>query len=344
MPDYRLIHDEYALDEIKFMDFISNDMHKKNLMEIYMRENNPVKSLTRHFLYHYLNMTFYFASKQNDYQFNIDTETPGNIYNILKNNLDEDPLIKLKYLKIKVSVGNDINDIKELEDLLEHHHKRIPGVDMMNAYASIITTYNRMTLAGNPGYRKNSLEVYKKLLEYDLLTQEGYFLAVPFNNIVLLCYLLRETDFLRNFIDKYKDSLKENERETLVNFGLACLNFCTKNYVEVLKYLNKVEFISFYQKLHQRMVYIHLFYELNDEELFTSHLNSARRFLDIDTSMAEIRKKRFIDFIQYAGIAYKTKNLLPVNKNKVSKMIEDVERNMQIEYKDWLLEKLEELK
>jgi hypothetical protein len=344
-PHYSLTQNEWLLDEMKVINFLSNDMHKKNLVEDYVKEINPFRSLTRNFLYQYLNMSFYFASKQNDFQYTIDSDVPEKIYDVLRKNLDEnDPLIKLKYLKFKLTVGSGINDIKQLENLLEQDYEKIPEVDRRNAYAAIINVYNKMTLAGKPIYRKDTLKIYKKLLEHNLLTHDGYFLAVPFNNIVFLSFLLKEEVFLRGFINKYKDLLKEDEKESLANYAHACLNFCTKDYTAVLKHLSKGEPVSFYQKLHERILYILVFYELNDEEPFQSHLNSTKRFLEIDTNMAALRKKRYEDFIHFAGLIYKARNVLPVNESKISKIREEIESNMQIEYKDWLLEKLEELK
>src|SRR6202030_4505476 len=71
-PRYSLTQNEWLLDEMKVINFLSNDMHKKNLMEDYVKESNPFRSLTRNFLYQYLNMSFYFGSKQNDFQYTID--------------------------------------------------------------------------------------------------------------------------------------------------------------------------------------------------------------------------------------------------------------------------------
>jgi hypothetical protein len=152
---------------------------------------------------------------------------------------------------------------------------------------------------------------------------------------------VNETGWAENFIKNYTTKLLPEFQDSVRCMAYAFLHFHTKDYSKVLNNLNKVEFIDVQDKLFIRALAAKSYYELNEMETLLHYIDSSKHFLVNNPSVSEIIRLYSRNFFQYL------KKLVFIRENNdrdglgILKM--EIEKNMEISQKKWLLEKLNEL-
>ena len=180
------------------------------------------------------------------------------------------------------------------------------------------------------------------MLEHGLLSEWHY------KNIVTTGIRLREMDWVRNFIDGYRDKLPEEARDNAYRFNLASYFYAIRQYDEVLRLLTQVEYRDLRYSLGAKALLLRTYYDLDEFEALSSLADSFKQYLHRNQLMADVRREGYHNLFKLtrraanlrANIGYYTKEK---SKKELLRLQHGIEKAGAIFNKTWLMEKIEHL-
>jgi hypothetical protein len=213
--------------------------------------------------------------------------------------------------------------------------------------------YNYCKLREREGNKKFGIESYeliKYMKENNLLVEnEGMILEHNYINIVATVVRLREIQWAKQFINDYKEKLPEKIRENAYNYSMAAVHFVdsasqNKNmqlkYLDTaLEYLSKVKTTDFYYTTRVNNLQMMVYYEKDDIEPLFNMIDSYRHFLHNNKLIPDALKNRYLNFTNFMNRLINFKSGTKISS--IDKLKKDV-LSADTEYKQWLLEKMDE--
>jgi hypothetical protein len=195
--------------------------------------------------------------------------------------------------------------------------------------------------SGDESYQKELAKIYQDIFKLNLLkSSDGAYLQdVRFRNIIRNMILLNKISWAEDFIIRNFEELHPDVKLDNFNFGMGLIYFTKKDFKAALRSLNKVNFQSEVLKINVRNLQIAIFYELNDEEVFVSSVQSLRKLLKSNRAIPKVLLELTNSFLNTVMLLYKKKN----NIGKVTEIDKNDVLKHNSFYKRWLVEKWEEL-
>ena len=119
------------------------------------------------------------------------------------------------------------------------------------------------------------------------------------------------------------------------------IEFKKKNFEKALEYLSKVEIIFFYFKYHLKILYLQVYYELNYTEQAISMIDSFKHFLKNNKYVPDSLGVNYKKFTDYYIRLLNVKTTYRKSEVKIFK--EKIQKEERLFFKNWFLEKLNEL-
>lgn len=265
---------------------------------------------------------------------------------LLENDFYEAPLIKVYYRAFKF-----LNSSKEkteecfqvFEQTLNRYTRFMPK-EQLNTLVTIIrnycvTQYHHKT----EGYLEKVFNVYKEHLEKQYLYVDGKLFASTLMNMVVFGLRLKRFDWVYDLIQAHKERITGIASAVdAYHLNLANYYFHVKNYEEVLNLL-MVDYEDVYYKLKAKRMEIQTYFEL-DHVLLESKMDAFKififRFSEEKISIKHKDGNRdFIDVLKQIKLPKTYKN-----EKRIEKLINKINNSTYINEKEWLLEKLENLR
>lgn len=166
------------------------------------------------------------------------------------------------------------------------------------------------------------------------------FSEIFFTNKVEIASKIKEFRWAYYFIDKYKERLNSQNRNDIVNFCYAIIEFESGNYPASLDLLAKINLHHPLLRFRIRNYTLLNYYELNYFEQAFSLVDSYKHMLAKDKKMKTSWKERYNAFLSLYQKLLETKfGSKKIDKDFVRKEIESKSAFM----KEWLLEKVNQL-
>lgn len=186
------------------------------------------------------------------------------------------------------------------------------------------------------------------LMHYNYVLTKGYYkssisnyLPVELFRIVLHLGLnLKKFKWTNEFINKFINEIHPDKRDSMYYLSSAEYYFSKKNFPKVLKNLHEIDLNHFMLKVDLRNILLMTYYELNEFESATSLIESYKHFLKYDKTLSKPEKKKAYDFIDILKILIKKK----INSKNDQNNILEFELNEKLFYKNWVEEKILQLK
>jgi len=227
-----------------------------------------------------------------------------------------------------------------LKSLLSQHGLEFPQEEASQIYTYALNYCVRKLNKGNQKFLREYFILYNDLLKKKIIFDNGELAPWHFKNIVLGGLRLGEYDWIKDFIFNYKDKLPINFRENAVTFNLAQLYFYQKNYSEVIRLLNQVEYEDLAYNLNSKLMLIAVYYETDEIEPLYSLFESFRVYLNRKKEIPQERKKRYLNLIKFTK---KLTKLMPGDKKAIEKLNTEIAETQGIINLKWLKEKIAEL-
>ena len=228
----------------------------------------------------------------------------------------------------------------KLKNLLQKYGLLFPEEEASLLYNGAVNYCTRKINKGRSDFLREYFDLYKDLLEKEIIIVDEELDPRHFKNLVLAGLRLGEIDWTDNFIKSYQIYLPDNERENAVTFNLAQLYFYKKNYDKVIEMLHNVEYNDLAYNLNSKVFLLQTYFEIDEIEALYSLLESFRAFLNRRKNIPARRKKSYLNLIRFTK---KLTKVLPGDKRSLERLKNEMNEAQGVASVRWLNEKIAEL-
>jgi hypothetical protein len=260
----------------------------------------------------------------------------------LKNyNYHDAPAIEI-YLQIYLTQKEHENNdhYHKLKELIDTHGNKFPNSEAEFFYSSAMNYCIRKVNQGNQNFLNELFELYKGLIQTELIFVDGELSPWNFKNIVSCALRLGKYKWTEDFINNYNKYIPDDFRANAVSFNLAQLYFYQKEYNKVIELIQTVEYEDFTYNLNSKLVLMMIYYETDEIEPLYFLTESFRAYLNRHKDIPESRKKGIKDFIKFTR---KLTKIRPRDKKELLKLKEEIDMAKGTFSANWLKEKIAEL-
>ena len=252
------------------------------------------------------------------------------------------PAIAVHYHMVRaLQDTSDKTSYYNSRDLLFKQGAKLGKEIETNLYITITNYCTRRATEGDAEFLREGFEVMKKFIKRRYHLDRGYMLRSTFDHMVMAALDLGEVHYAENFVRKYKDLLRPDERENILNYNYARIALKKKKPESALEFISTIAHSYSNTKVNIRLLNLQILYELGMIDPAFHSIDSFRHFLKSN--------KRLSDFIMEGGKIFL--NLLDkllkvkagssrVSLNTVKEVLSG-KKNIMKRY--WLLEKVKEL-
>ncbi len=187
---------------------------------------------------------------------------------------------------------------------------------------------------------KETLEIYKKGLELELLLENGKLSRFTYNNIVAIALKIDDRVWVEDFIHSYRDFLDTPHQHAAFSLNMARLAFLKANFMDALLYLQKADHEDLISHMTAKILQLKIYYELKETDSLDSLLLALRVFIRRKKRVGYHYQiwKNILTYIQ------KINKVNPFDKTAIGKLEQKIMEEPILPERDWLLEKLGDLK
>lgn len=260
--------------------------------------------------------------------------------------LDEKRFEDVPLLRVYRHVVHCLNEpdeethFQKLLENLDFHAENLTKTDLRKCYF-IAQNYCALKInQGKPEYYQSVFEIFKKIIQSEILLEDGTLSEGIFKNIVTAGLGVGAYDWTERFIEDYTRFLPNNIRENARTFNLAYLYFHQKRYQNVIELLQNVEYSDVTYVLGSKLILIQTYYELQEIFVMESLIDSFRIFVRRNKVLSKNLKR---EYINYLGFVKKLADLRILGQKATDKFREKIQAGSSSTSKKWLLEKIDEL-
>jgi hypothetical protein len=185
-------------------------------------------------------------------------------------------------------------------------------------------------------YLNEYIELTQTGLENRALMENGVLSKFTFKNAVTAGLKLSKFEWVKNFIENYKQYLHPKERQSVYNYNKAVYYFRTGDYTSAMPLLSHSNFADIHADLAARCMLLQIYYETNSIDALSSLLDSFSTFVNRQKDI-NYHKDAYLNLIKFV------KKILrgdiksePLRKQ----LIIEIEGTTYLAEKEWLIEKL----
>jgi len=151
---------------------------------------------------------------------------------------------------------------------------------------------------------KELYDIYLFRESTNTFLNEDFLTSSNFIGYISILFEEGEADEIENFILKYKHYLFGSDKEDMIDFSNAILNFKKGHYQKTLQMLSTLKFDDFHHECFVRKFVMMAYFELNDYDSFILNLDSVKHFLKYNSK----------DVVNIASSKYKKWQMELLNK------------------------------
>lgn len=257
-----------------------------------------------------------------------------------KNNFLAVPVVHVYFLILKTLREPDLEkQFTALKKYLQSHHSKFTDKELSDVYAFVLNYCIRKVNTGKTNYVIELFEIYKFMLERELLLENKKLSHSNFKNIVAIALRLTEFKWTENFIQHYQKYLDKELQKNSVNYNLARLYFAKQEYRTALKLLTSVEFTDVYYHLDAKSLLLKTYYETDEMDAFFSLVSTFKIYLRRTKLISEYQRIIYFNLVKHTDKLFKLKTGSKVSLKKIK---DEIKNKPQIADIGWLTEKIEE--
>lgn len=243
-------------------------------------------------------------------------------------------LMRLGYEALQ-DIENEEN-FRQLKALITEKSELFSPAENRDLYLLAINFCLRRHNRGErPAYTREALLLYRDALERGLLFENGLLQKFTFNNILRLACIGGERAWARDFLEKYRPHLPEEDRENTYRFNLASWHYLGGDYAQVPVLFQTFDFSDRDTQLNARQMLLRSYFEMQEWQALDSLLKSFYSFL---------RRRHDIGYqrLMYLNLIKFTRKLMngPLARRKAARLAERIRAETYVAEREWLLEKL----
>jgi hypothetical protein len=246
------------------------------------------------------------------------------------------PAIQIYYQTYQALTTGSETNYKKLKILILQHFKAFPIKEIRDIILLAINFCIRKLNGGEANYLKEVFDWYKTGLYENIFIINGELSRFTYNNITLAGLKLKEYDWIKDFMENYKNYIDEPYRHDTYYFNLALWHQFQNQYEAVQELLQKVAFKDVLHALHAKRILLKIYYETNAEKALDSLLDSIKIYLYRHKKLG-YHKDNYLKLVRYTQ---KLIRLNPHDKAAKIALREAIENEKSLLEKAWFLEVL----
>ncbi|MEP7194900.1 MAG: hypothetical protein ABI851_00155 [Saprospiraceae bacterium] len=223
-----------------------------------------------------------------------------------------------------------VNIYNNYEDQFEEEERRYAYIDILNYCI-------RKLNEGSEQYYDTIFNLYNRGLTKGFLIDQGKLSRFTYRNIAEIGILMKEYNWVLNFLEAYKKNLDKQYQESFYLLEKARVLSDQRQYNDAIALLLNLNFSDPLIELSTRLERIRIFFEMNEIEICQYHVESMELFL---------RRKKFLGYhtAYYKNFMSYTRKLLKPENNDIKhwkQLRQQIEKEEKITGRKWLIEKFE---
>ncbi len=308
---------------------------------------DDIEFVSQNLTYYYLIriLRFYSVALNMMLLYNIKIET--SIFENITRNFNPDafsdvPMISIYYNAIMILLKPEEESyFYKLKKLVFENEKSIDSSTLSDLFINLENYCHRKGRAGATNFFAEALEIYKAEIKNGVCFVNGFIPHSLYNSYVVTASRLKEFDDANEFIEKYKNSLSNENREDYYNYCRAFLENAKGNYEKSLEYLAKVKMDDMYMKMDVRVLQSRVYYELLWHLPLQSLLDTFKKTVQNNKLMPEFRKMYYLQFIKYLNQINNLKQ--KSDTGKIEDLKSQIESDEFFPQKQWIIGKVNEI-
>ena len=252
-----------------------------------------------------------------------------------------EPAVKVYYKISLLLRGENVEVIfEELRKFLILYEEHFPISELQELYISLQNFCAEEINNGNATYYKKLFDIYKTMIERNILAGKESLKPGVYKNILTLSLMLKDFIWAENFVENYTDKLPKEHQENARNYNLAKVYFHQEQYRKVIEQLREVEYQNLVYALGGKLMLLKTYYELKETRPLDSLIDSFRIYLRRNKLISKNVRQQYLNVLRFTK---KLANIAPYDKKGVQKVKEQIEACKALADKKWLIDKVAEL-
>lgn len=225
------------------------------------------------------------------------------------------------------------------KQLLEENWQRFRGNERRDLYLLALNFCIRKINNGQRAFMRDAFDLYRSGLENRALFEYDHLSRFTYKNAVTAGLNLHEYDWVRRFIEAYREHLHPRERHSAYCYNLAVWYFWQPDYDQAMTLLHETNFTDPLTNLDARSILLRIYYERGYREALESHLDSFRIYLKRQKNIG-YQRDNYLNLIRF------TKKLLRTGAGDTAEkaaLRQEIGQVAALAERAWLLERLESL-
>ncbi len=292
----------------------------------------------------YLSQKLKNACAQLSHQLVYKTKYDYGLLNLLLEEINQEkylqyPAIQIYYYCFRfLTVEEGANYFQKFKKAFFQNKEKFTKEDLEGPYRLAINYCIRKLNEGNTAFAKEGWELYKEGITEKILLENNQIPRFTFNNVIAMAILLKEYDWISQFIEESAVLLDQEFQAQTVSFNLARLAFAKKDFEEALSHLQSVEYKDLVNVLISKMTIIKIYYEMQTEDALYANLDSFTQFIR-RREVSDYHRNNFLTIIK---IVRKMINIPEFDKKALLDLQNEITNTPNISEQKWLLEKMKE--
>ncbi len=258
--------------------------------------------------------------------------------------------IYFSLLRAFENIENEKN-YDEYKLLVLKHSKQLSNDEMAYHFSMLISycLYKISSGQNNSKFDSELFELYEIFLKgkYFIDSKTKYLEEDLFRDILLISLRLKKYNWVLHFIKTYSDFLHPEKKKNILNLSYSeyyisqTLQSVIRNKNKAFNHLKEIKDESFIVKYDVKSLYLMLYFDLNYDESAIIQLNNYRKFLRRNRFVTKNKKIKIDKFLNvYEKLVYLREKDYRID---ISEVHSDILISQNLEHRDWLLTKIEEI-
>ena len=245
-------------------------------------------------------------------------------------------------------VNNRNEDFYQARSSINQYKSDLSFEDKNSTYNFLLNFCIKRINEGEIAFRREAFDLYKMLLEEELLIISNILPEWHYKNLVTLGLLVDEIQWTQGFVEEYKALLSKESRENAYNYNLATLYYKTKNYKELYPLLLRVEYTDWRYALDAKVLLLKAYYDTRESEALNSLYDSFRQYIKRNKAINDFQRQSYNNLIKFTHRVFnllQSKGFTEGKKVKAEseKLFKEIQETTHCFNKSWILDKLREV-
>lgn len=231
---------------------------------------------------------------------------------------------------------------------VEQHQYQLTFDDLQTVYNYLQNFCIEQINRGSEDFLEKLYQLYLVQLDKQLFFVNGYLPEWHYKNIVTTGLRMGQAEWVRNFIETYKDHLPPSVAHNAYSFNLAAWHYWQGQLPQVLGLLLRVEYTDLRYHLDAKALLLKTYYDLEEEEALLALTEAFRQLLKRNHSLSDFQKKGYYNLLTFTRRAFRLKVNYGITRadrwmRSRARLQNDLQNAQTIFNRSWLEMKVREL-